>query len=277
MFGDVLTIGAASRGVCSRVPPAAQHACFRACRALILTAPSVPKPVEVSEHTGRLTTVPRIVLAQDWGADLSSPRSAKPRGTPSGAPRSLARRSAASKSQPVHHDSLAATTGHPSNLPPSARQPSASCSSKASSPTAASSRTGAQQHQRRRRRRVRVRHRGAHLKSPQRAKPRGRPQAPDTCTSLTSVTRTTSILAHRQPSAKGHAAPQHNNAKQMTPHRAEKTVTALRAALKPRPRQEPCSHPQQRPTDRCRPYAPQVLGLPAVAPEASRGLLRRLA
>lgn len=32
--------------------------------------------------------------------------------------------------------------------------------------------------------RVRARHRGAHLKSPTRAKPRGRPQAPDTCASL---------------------------------------------------------------------------------------------
>ena len=32
--------------------------------------------------------------------------------------------------------------------------------------------------------RVRARHRGAHLKGPRRAKPRGRPQAPDACASL---------------------------------------------------------------------------------------------
>ncbi len=41
--------------------------------------------------------------------------------------------------------------------------------------------TGAQQHHRRV---VRVRHRGAHPTSPRRAKPRGRPQAPDACASL---------------------------------------------------------------------------------------------
>src|SRR5271155_400426 len=40
--------------------------------------------------------------------------------------------------------------------------------------------TGAQ----RPRRVVRVRHRGSHLKGPRRAKPRGRPQAPDACASL---------------------------------------------------------------------------------------------
>ena len=34
------------------------------------------------------------------------------------------------------------------------------------------------------RRGVRTRHRGSHLKSPRRAKPRGRPQAPDACASL---------------------------------------------------------------------------------------------
>ncbi len=40
--------------------------------------------------------------------------------------------------------------------------------------------TGKQPH---RRRRVRVRHRGAHHKSPRRARSRGRPRAPDVCTS----------------------------------------------------------------------------------------------
>lgn len=40
--------------------------------------------------------------------------------------------------------------------------------------------TGAQRHQRV----VRARHRGAHPTSPRRAKPRGRPQAPDACASL---------------------------------------------------------------------------------------------
>ena len=35
-----------------------------------------------------------------------------------------------------------------------------------------------------RRRRARARHRGTHLKGPRRAKPRGRPQAPDVCASL---------------------------------------------------------------------------------------------
>ena len=70
-----------------------------------------------------------------------------------------------------------------------------SCKPRQSLPTGAWSLTGARQH---RRKMVRARHRGAHLLiGPRRAKPRGRPQAPDACASLTSVTRTTTH--HRTP------------------------------------------------------------------------------
>ena len=70
--------------------------------------------------------------------------------------------------------------GPPSPRRAASARPSASCKPRPSSPTGASSTIGARRH----RRVVRVRHRGAHLKSPKRAKPRGRPQAPDACASL---------------------------------------------------------------------------------------------
>ena len=46
---------------------------------------------------------------------------------------------------------------------------------------------------------ARARHRGAHLKGPRRAKPRGRPQAPDDLRFAPSVTRTRTALSHRSP------------------------------------------------------------------------------
>jgi hypothetical protein len=65
-------------------------------------------------------------------------------------------------------------------------RPSASSPAKPRSPTHGPCATGTPP---RRRRWARVRHRGAHPTGPRRAKPRGRPQAPDVCASLTSVTR----------------------------------------------------------------------------------------
>jgi transposase len=59
------------------------------------------------------------------------------------------------------------------------RQPNATSRSKPSAPTNAPSPTGKP-----RQRWARARHRGAHHNGPHRAKPRGRPQAPDICTSL---------------------------------------------------------------------------------------------
>jgi hypothetical protein len=73
-----------------------------------------------------------------------------------------------------------------------ARQ-SASSPNKPSWPTPAPSATGRPSH----RKRARARHRGAHLKGPRRATPRGRPQTPNSLRFSSSVTR-----AHNPPSQK---------------------------------------------------------------------------
>ena len=49
------------------------------------------------------------------------------------------------------------------------------------------------------RRRVRARHRSAHLKGPRRARPRGRPQAPDACTSPRQSPAPTIAASHKEP------------------------------------------------------------------------------
>jgi hypothetical protein len=72
----------------------------------------------------------------------------------------------------------AATFGRPTTR---CAKPSSTSPAKASSPTRTRSATGMPH---RPTRRARARHRGAHPTSPRRAKPRGRPQAPDICTSL---------------------------------------------------------------------------------------------
>ena len=65
-------------------------------------------------------------------------------------------------------------------------KPSACSPNRPSTPTSARSATGTP---RRQGRWARARHRGTHQKGPQRAKPRGRPQAPDVCASLVSHPR----------------------------------------------------------------------------------------
>jgi hypothetical protein len=84
------------------------------------------------------------------------------------------------RSQPAHR--AIAPRPPASGVPttPSAR-PSASSPTRPRSPMRAPCATGTQL---RPGQRARARHWGAHLKGPRRAKPRGRPQAPDVCTSL---------------------------------------------------------------------------------------------
>ena len=72
------------------------------------------------------------------------------------------------------------------HTPPSAERERELAASRPSTPTGGWSATGKPTG----RRRVRARHRGAHLKGPRRAKPRGRPQAPDGLRFSSSVTRT---------------------------------------------------------------------------------------
>ncbi len=76
----------------------------------------------------------------------------------------------------------------------------ASSPPKPNSPTAASLPTGKQPDPRRW---VRARHRGAHQIGPRRAKPRGRPQAPDVCASLPSIARARPAACQRRPQPSG--------------------------------------------------------------------------
>ena len=81
---------------------------------------------------------------------------------------------------PAPHRCRAVTTDPRSRRRAASARPRRHSKRRPSTPTGGSSPTGARQH----REEVRARHRGAHLKGPRRAKPRSRPQAPDTCTSL---------------------------------------------------------------------------------------------
>jgi hypothetical protein len=78
---------------------------------------------------------------------------------------------------------------------------------------------------------VRARHWGAHLKGPRRAKPRGRPQAPDACASLRQSPAPRQIIplrsARRDPPPMLAPAPQHAPAARQKP--VQTICTALRA------------------------------------------------
>ena len=78
---------------------------------------------------------------------------------------------------------------------PATTLPSCGSPSRPRSPTAAWSATGRPAA----RRRVRARHRSAHLKGPRRARPRGRPQAPDACTSPRQSPAPRSAASHKEP------------------------------------------------------------------------------
>ena len=87
----------------------------------------------------------------------------------------------------------------PAPAPPRSATPNATSPAKPSTPTAARSATGRPP---RPRRRARARHRGAHLKGPRRAKPRGRPQAPDVCASLRQSLAPTRTIPQEPPATK---------------------------------------------------------------------------
>ena len=76
-----------------------------------------------------------------------------------------------------------------------ARTPNATSPAKPNTPTRRPSATAKPPA----RRRARARHRGAHHNSPRRAKPRGRPQAPDVCTSLRQSLAPTRTISHGGP------------------------------------------------------------------------------
>ena len=80
-------------------------------------------------------------------------------------------------------------------------RPNASSPAKPSRPTPRPSATATQPGGQRR---ARARHRGTHHKRPLRAKPRGRPQAPDVCTSLRQSLAPTRTIPQEAPTSKAH-------------------------------------------------------------------------
>jgi hypothetical protein len=85
-----------------------------------------------------------------------------------------------------------------------------------------------------RKRRKRARHRGAHLKCPRRARPRGRPQAPDVCASLRQSLAPTATIPQNGPSGKD--APERTVADSRSQgyREAERTYAGLSRTKRPK-------------------------------------------